>query len=273
MLKFISLGSGSSGNCYYFNADGYGLIIDLGLGIRKFKKYFSDYGLSLAQVKAVLATHDHADHVKSMGALSAEFHWPVYALADVFMGMNRNRFMPKKVPAALANVITLNEELQLGPFRITPFHVPHDSAANCGYAIQVDGVNFCLMTDVGHPTEDMCQYLKSTHYAVVEANYDAAMLATGAYPKFLKTRISCGSGHLENTETGRLLADNLNPSAHRVWLCHLSEENNRPELALSAVTDALKQVGRLGEDDPLVVEALQRTRPSRLYELTAGGCK
>ncbi len=273
MFKFICLGSGSSGNCYYLNVDGFGVLIDQGLGIRKFKKYFSDYGLSLAEVKAILVTHDHADHVKSVGAVSAMFHWPVYALESVYMGMNRNRFMPKKVPANLSNIVRIEENFQLGPFSITPFYVPHDSAANCGYSIQADGINFCLMTDIGHVRDEMKLHLQAADYVVVESNYDAALLATGPYPAFLKTRISGEKGHLDNVETGKLLAEKLAPTAKHVWLCHLSEENNRPELALSTVCQELKSSGRLHDADTLRVEALQRTRPSKLYTLTPDGCK
>ena len=73
MLKFISLSSGSSGNCYYLNCDGYGIIIDLGIGIRAFKKHCSDYGIKLAEINAMLVTHDHTDHVKAVGVLSQAF--------------------------------------------------------------------------------------------------------------------------------------------------------------------------------------------------------
>ncbi len=267
MMKFICFGSGSCGNCYYINVDKYGLLIDLGIGLRTFRKYFSDYGLSLSEVKGILVTHDHADHVKSAGAFSKEFHLPVYAFKDVYMGMERNRYMRKKVPAQLANVLEDEVCQDFGPFSVTPFTVPHDSAASCGYFIEGGGVKLCLMTDLGHVTDTMRSYLHKADHVIVEANYDANMLETGPYPQFLKERIRSGKGHLDNTLTAGLLAENLSPDAVRVWLCHLSEENNRPELALETVTNALTKTGRLGDNDQLMVEALPRTRPTRLYEL------
>lgn len=267
MIKFICFGSGSSGNCYYINADGYGLLIDEGIGIRKFKKYFRDYGLSFGDIKGILVTHDHADHVRAVGAVSIEFHLPVYALADVYMGMNRNRFVRKKVPAPLANTIVAGETFDLGPFEITPFQVPHDSADNCGYFISVNNTTFCLMTDVGHVTETMRHHLSNAKYIVVESNYDAYMLENGRYPRHLKDRIRNGTGHVDNADTAKLLSECLSADARHIWLCHLSEENNRPDLALQTVSEALKQAGRLSEDDPLTLEALQRTHPSKLYEL------
>ena len=97
MLKYISFGSGSSGNCYYLFTEQYGILIDLGIGIRSFKKYFREYGLSFNKVNAILITHDHTDHIKAAGAFSTEFHVPVYATEAVHAGMLRNRFMQKKV--------------------------------------------------------------------------------------------------------------------------------------------------------------------------------
>lgn len=266
-MKFICFGSGSSGNCYYINVDGFGLLIDGGVAIRKFKKYFRDYGLSFGDIKGILVTHDHADHVRAVGAISIEFHIPVYALKDVYMGMNRNRFVRKKVPTALSNTIVPEETFHLGPFEITPFQVPHDSADNCGYTIQFGDTCFCLMTDVGHVTDAMKKHLSGAHYIVVESNYDKTMLENGPYPRMLKERIRNGRGHMDNADTAVFLSENLSPKARHIWLCHLSEENNRPEVALKTVSEMLKQAGRLSGNDTLILEALQRTHPSRLYEL------
>lgn len=267
MVNFICFGSGSSGNCYYLNADGYGMLIDLGIGLRKFRKYMSDYGLSMAQIKAILATHDHADHVKSVGAFAQTFHLPVYTQAGTYVGMDRNRFMHKKVPGELRHVITDGEPFVLGPFTITPFAVPHDSVANCGYSIEVQDIRFCLMTDVGQVTDTVRQQLRDADYVVVEANYDAQMLEHGPYPRYLKDRIRSGTGHLDNADTARLLAEELTPRTRHVWLCHLSEENNHPTLAHRCVSDALIAAGRLTDNDALVVETLKRCHPSCLYTL------
>ena len=95
MLKFISLGSGSCGNCYYLNADGYGIIIDLGIGIRNFKKLFSNHGLTIAQIQAILVTHDHTDHVKAVGALSRDFIYP-YTLQKRFTTLSCTTILYRK---------------------------------------------------------------------------------------------------------------------------------------------------------------------------------
>ena len=115
MLQFISLGSGSCGNCYYINSDGYGIIIDLGIGIRSFKKLFSDYGLKIAQIQAALITHDHTDHVKAIGSLSRDFHIPVYTSQKVHDSIMHNHYVSKKIPLPFQHSITRGQSFQLGP--------------------------------------------------------------------------------------------------------------------------------------------------------------
>lgn len=266
MFKFICLGSGSCGNCYYLNAEGYGIIIDMGLGLRSMKKHFRDYGLSLAQIGAILVTHDHTDHVKSVGALSNEFHLPVYSTQEVHDGMVRNNFMTKKVRQEEKHILQPHQAETVGPFRVTAFPVPHDSSGNNGYFIEYGNTAFCLITDAGHLTPEMLEYLGRAHYLVVEANYDTTMLETGPYPQYLKRRIMGPAGHLCNDETAQALAAHLSEHARHIWLCHLSEENNHPELARKTVESVLLSTGYvLGKR--LRLEVLKRKVPSELYEL------
>ncbi|MGN1354916.1 MAG: MBL fold metallo-hydrolase [Alloprevotella sp.] len=266
MLKFLSLGSGSSGNCYYLETGGEAILVDLGMGIRRFKKYFADYGLSYARLKAIFVTHDHADHVQSVGRLSEHLNLPVYALEDTHMGISRNRYVGKKIPGALKRFVTTGEPVILGQFSLTPFAVPHDSAANCGYLIEAGGVTLCLATDIGHATADIKAHISRARYVVVEANYDDNMLEMGPYPVYLKNRIRGERGHLDNKATAEMLSEALAEDARRVWLCHLSEENNRPEVARQTVVDRLKAA--FGSNRPLpIVEPLARLRPTGPFEL------
>lgn len=266
MIKFICLGSGSSGNCYYLNAEGFGIVIDLGISFRTFKKHFRDYGLSIDEIRAQLITHDHTDHIKSAGVLSQEFHIPVYTSEAVHKGMTRNYFMNKKINQSEVRILQQGSPEYIGPFQITSFHVPHDSSDNNGYFIQYQDAAFCIITDAGTVTDEMTQYISRSNYLVIEANYDADMLENGPYPRYLKTRISSLKGHLSNNETAQNLARHLTPEIRHIWLCHLSEENNHPELARKTVESALIEAGApLGNG--LELEVLKRTVPSRLYEL------
>lgn len=269
MLKFISLASGSSGNCYYLLADGYGLLIDLGIGLRTFKNRLANYGLAMAQIQAILVTHDHTDHAKSVGALSQEFRLPVYTSQKVHDSINRNHYISKKIPAAQQHVIAYGKPCQIGPYEITSFHVPHDSAENNGYQIRVEGKNFVVLTDVGHFTDEMPAIVAEATHLVIESNYDAAMLEAGKYPQRLKKRISGPYGHISNGETAAFLANHLNKQLiRRVWLCHLSAENNLPRLAYDASAKALGEAGfELNDNANFKLEVLARQTPSLLTEL------
>ena len=266
MLRFISLGSGSSGNCYYLQTADDALLIDAGVGLRTLKKHLHNYGLRLDSVKHILITHDHADHVKSVGIISSEYNIPVYAINEVHNGIYRNYCVPRKIPADNVRPIAKGEKIRLGDFIVTPFAVPHDSSGNVGYRIEAEGVTFCLMTDVGHVTEEMQDYIAEANYLVIEANYDVEMLKNGPYPQHLKVRIDGPTGHLSNVACGEAIANYATTCLKRVWLCHLSEENNHPVLALKTVEQTLRSYGIIiGKD--FIVEDLKRKSPSELYEL------
>lgn len=266
MLRFISIGSGSSGNCYYLQTANDALLIDAGVGIRTIKKHLHNYGLRLDSVKRILITHDHADHVKSVGVISTEYDIPVYAIPEVHGGIFRNYCVPKKIPAGNVRNLVRGEEIVLGDFKITPFAVPHDSSGNVGYRVVVDGVVFCLMTDVGHITEEMQQYIAEANYLVIEANYDVEMLKNGPYPQHLKLRIDGPTGHLSNVACGEAIANYATSGLKHVWLCHLSEENNHPVLALKTIEQTLRKYGIIAGKD-FKVEDLKRKSPSELFEL------
>ena len=178
MLRFISFGSGSCGNCYYLDDGTNGLLIDIGVGIRALKKQFGDYGLRFVNgFDAILVTHDHADHIKSVGSLCKKFDVPVYASRLVHEGMDKNYCMKCKIAQSHRKKIEYGEEFSIGNFNIRPFQVPHDSSDNVGYMIENGGIVFSLLTDVGRITDDMKSVIQQSDYLVIEANYDAQMLA------------------------------------------------------------------------------------------------
>ena len=261
-VKLYSFGSGSSGNSYYLWYKGQGLIIDLGLSLRTFKKHFRTYGLSFGQVLGILVTHDPTDHVKAVGALSTELHLPVYTSQGVHEGIARNRFVTKKVQAEQKRVLEQGKSQEIGPFCITSFAVPHDSADNNGYLIRFGDHALCLITDAGEVTEEMGHYLAQAENIIIESNYDPKMLENGPYPWHLKHRILSENGHLCNSAAGEALRQYSPNSLRRVWLCHLSEENNHPELARAAVRQALESCGHTLEGESAVLlHAFRRQVP------------
>lgn len=267
MFKFISFGSGSSGNCYYLFTETDGLLIDAGVGVRSLKKWFADHSLPMSSIHSILITHDHADHVKCVGSLSNDLKLPVFATRLVHSGIESNYCVRQKVNGANIKYIEKQVTFEVGDFRVTPFGIPHDSSDNVGYFVEHDGVSFCLMTDAGHVTDEMKSYIMRANYLVIEANHDDEMLMSGPYPEHLKERVASNEGHLSNKSCAVALAENATGNLKHVWLCHLSEENNHPELARKTVQMILNSYGIVvGKDFNL--EVLKRKTPSIIFDLT-----
>ena len=264
-IKFLSLASGSSGNCYYLGTDTYGILIDSGIGVRTIKKSLKEYGLALERVKAVFITHDHADHIKSVGTLGEKYGIPIYSTPEIHVGINKNYCMTEKLTSASVRHIQKEEPIMIDDFKITAFEVPHDGTDNVGYCIEADNKVFSFLTDMGEITPTAAQYICKTNYLVIEANYDEEMLQMGPYPQHLKVRIAGPNGHMSNRDTATFLAENLNENLKNIWLCHLSKDNNHPDLALKTFEFIFRSKGIIvGKDVQLA--ALKRLTPSEFHE-------
>ena len=262
-LKFLSLASGSSGNCYYLGTEEYGILLDAGISIRTIKKVFKDHKIDMEQIMGIFITHDHADHIKSVGILGEKQNIPVYATEKVHAGIDRSRYVEEKLYNS-KRILQKEEPVEIRDFRITAFEIPHDSSDNVGYLIEFGEHKIVLATDAGHISEKMAQYIRIANHLIIEANYDLEMLKSGTYPQFLKQRIMNGSGHLSNKETADFLAANFDLHLKNIWLCHLSKDNNHPELAYKTVEMTFRQYGIcIGKDVNLW--ALKRTNPSDIF--------
>lgn len=266
MMKFISLGSGSSGNCYYLATERTRILIDAGVSIRMLKRYFRDFNIHLEDIDAVFITHDHADHIKSVGNLANDGDKLIYATEPVHLGINRNYCVTSKLTPEHIRYVEKGVTMELGDFRITPFDVPHDSSDCVGYRVEVDNETFCLITDVGQITPIIEQEVQRANYLVLEANHDVDMLMMGNYPAYLKGRIRSGKGHLCNRDSAKLIAEHGTPKLKYVWLCHLSEENNHPELARKTIESVLREYGLVSGVD-FGLDVLKRKMPSEVFEL------
>lgn len=262
-IRFISLASGSSGNCYYIGTESYGILIDAGIGIRTIKKTLKDYNITIESIRAVFVTHDHADHIKAVGHLGEKFNIPIYTTALVHEGINRSYCMTEKLHSSV-RCLEKGEPMILEDFHIESFEVPHDGTDNVGYCVEIDGKVFSFLTDLGEITPIAAQYIAKANYLIIEANYDTEMLKMGPYPKYLKERITSSTGHMSNADTANFLAENITEHLRYIWLCHLSKDNNHPELAYKTVEWKLKSKGIIvGKDVQLL--ALKRSTPSDLY--------
>lgn len=266
MLHLISFGSGSSGNCSMLFTDNDAMLIDAGVGVRGLKKSCIDYGLSLNAIHNIIVTHDHADHIKSAGSISSTYKVPVYSTAKVHDGIFRNWVVKKKIEGNYIRYIEKGESKQIGDFHVTAFNVPHDSTDNVGYMIEAEGVTLAWITDCGHITDEIRSVIAKSDYLVIEANHDLEMLSKGPYPSFLKARISSNNGHLSNNDCGEAIAECATSRLHHVWLCHLSDKNNTPELALNTVREIVHNKADILSSLP--IDALDRKKPTGIFDLT-----
>jgi phosphoribosyl 1,2-cyclic phosphodiesterase len=263
-LCFFSLASGSSGNCYYIGTPSFGVLVDAGVGVRQMKKILKERGIEFEKILAVLVTHDHADHIKSVGFLGETLHVPIYSTELVHAGIRKSRYV-EEILKESRRVVEKESPFWIRDFKITAFEVPHDSSDNVGYSIEYGDRVFVIVTDVGHVTDTIRSYVCKANHLVIEANYDEEMLKSGTYPAFLKERVASLSGHLSNRDAAEFLAQNYTPKLKDIWLCHLSRDNNHPELAYKTVDLRLFKEGiRVGKDVSLV--ALKRMTPSEMYE-------
>lgn len=264
-IKFISLGSGSSGNCYYLGTETYGILIDAGIGIRTIRRILKDNNLDIHKIKGVLITHDHADHIKSVGNLGEKFGIPVYTTEEIHKGINKSYCVTEKLSTSV-RILYKEKTISVENFSITAFEVPHDGTDNVGYCINIGDKTFSFLTDLGHITPTAAKYIVKANYLIIESNYDEEMLKMGSYPAYLKQRIAGANGHMSNRETAEFLAENINEGLKYIWLCHLSKDNNHPELAYKTIEMHLRSNGIIpGKDLELI--ALKRTVPSELYIL------
>lgn len=268
MLRFISLGSGTSGNSYLLLTDSDSLMIDAGVDMPIVEKHFEDLPLEISDIKRLLITHEHVDHVKSAGELAVKYGIPVYATEAVHEGIGSNPRIMEQVPVDKRCVLQREETVLLGDFTITPIAVPHDcpSRDNVGYKVEAEGCVFSIITDCGHVTERIGEIIGESNYLVIESNHDREMLQSGDYPEPWKEKIASGRGHLSNTQCAEALVQYATPDLRHVWLCHLSEENNHPELARKTIEYELRRCGIIAGKD-FLLDVLKRKQPSDLFEL------
>lgn len=267
MFQFQSFGSGSSGNAYVIRTDGSQIMIDAGVGIRKLRKMLREYGVSLGKMDGILVTHNHIDHVRSLGILTQKDKVRTFLTAGTLKGIHYNPAITKKPNPDTTTLIEKDQPFTIGDMEVTAFGVPHDSVDNVGYLIRHGDTHFCLVTDCGHWTDEIDSYVAQANHLVLESNYDEQMLATGPYPVFLQNRIRGNRGHLSNAEAADVIRRH-GYHLRNIWLCHLSDHNNTHDLALQNAIQAWQEIddGNVS-GNILEIIALERERPSRVYEL------
>jgi phosphoribosyl 1,2-cyclic phosphodiesterase len=238
VLRFKSLGSGSSGNATVIQARGSTglthLLVDCGLGIRELDKRLGAAGMLAEQVDAIFVTHEHGDHIGCARQLALRERIPVYMSEGTYAALGQPDFH------GLLRLACDAQAIAIGDLQVRPFTVPHDAREPLQLTCTDGNVRLGLATDLGHVSAHVLQELADCATLLLECNHDEAMLATSSYPPFLKRRVGGAWGHLANSAAAALAQSLVGAGTLRqVLAAHLSEQNNKPELVRQALADAL----------------------------------
>jgi phosphoribosyl 1,2-cyclic phosphodiesterase len=236
-VKICALRSGSSGNAIFVGNGRTRLLIDAGVSLRDIEHSLTEIGESAAALTAVLLTHEHTDHARSIGALLRRHHIPLYTSAGT-LGALGNQL--GRVSDSLLHTFRSEESFAIGDLGVTAFPTSHDAAESVAFRIGTGQGDVAICTDLGWPEPRLLQTLSGCRTIFVEANYDPVMLAAGTYPPLLKQRIASDLGHLSNPDSAHAIIYFLARGTEQFILAHLSKENNYPELALQTVEDHLR---------------------------------
>lgn len=240
MPKLCPLFSGSSGNSYYMESAGQGILIDCGRNAKQLENALRGHEIDVSRLRAIFITHEHSDHVSGLRVFAARYKLPVYASMGTIEALRQKNLVNEKVQLA---PITL-DGLALDDMYITPFRISHDCAEGFGYVVETaDGRRTAFATDTGVVTEEIGAALTGCDTVVLESNHDVGMLQCGVYPYVLKRRILSDVGHLSNEMCARTAAELVQNGTTRLLLAHLSRENNIPELAQQASLCELESGG------------------------------
>ena len=233
MIRFASLGSGSSGNALLVEGGATRLMVDCGFGLRETARRLGRLGLVPGDLAGILVTHEHADHLGGVFGFARRHGLPVWLTYGTLMAAS------DAAKETDCRVVDSHAALEIGDLQVFPYPVPHDAREPVQYVFSDGAFRLGLLTDAGEATPYTRQVLSGCDGLVLECNHDAEMLARSNYPPSLKRRIAGRYGHLENKVAAGLLADLETSRLQHVVAAHLSERNNLPALAVRALAAVL----------------------------------
>ena len=204
------------------------------------KLLFGSLNIYPEELSAIIVTHEHIDHVQSLGNLSKKFNLPVFATSKTFDAMTKQS---EKISEKNKNHVNLDEKFSIGDIEILPFAIPHDAVDPCGYTIVANNKKISIATDIGHMDNNILKHIEGSNFILLEANYDPEVLKCSRYPFNLKSRIAGPMGHLSNIVAGQTINYLIKSGLKSAILGHLSKESNFPELAYQTVMDELMSNG------------------------------
>ncbi len=263
MLNCCSLYSGSTGNSFFIQTENTKILVDAGVSCKKIECALEAINVTPNDIDALLITHEHIDHTKSIGLLSSKYNIPIYTNNKTWNSLLSQNI---KLNNSKVNFFTNNNEFKLNDLTIYPFSTPHDAVDPCGFNIIKDTKKISIATDLGHISNDIIKCLENSSLIMLEANYDSSVLQYSSYPYKLKQRIAGPNGHLENSATGKAISHLINSGLEKALLIHLSKENNFPELAYKTVVEELQKNNYL--ENTISLNVAPRDFPSSLFQVS-----
>ena len=236
-MRFASLGSGSRGNSLVVEAGDTKLLLDCGFSTRATIEKLARLAISPEEITGILVTHEHGDHIGGVFKFANRFRVPVYLTQGTLIAVQQRQ---SQLP--LCHVLDGQTLFSIGDLEVTPFAVPHDAREAVQYVFSTGSRRLGVLTDCGKITSHVLDVLGVCDALVLECNHDRDMLSSSNYPYALKRRISEGFGHLSNDQAATLLRQIETGKLQHIIAAHLSEQNNRPEMAVKALSGALSCV-------------------------------
>lgn len=238
MKGFCPLASGSKGNSIYFGSEQTKILIDAGISSKAIVQRLETIGVGIADIQAILITHDHVDHIQGLRVLAFKYGIPVFANCETAKGItNFFHDCPK------FKIFSTGESFRFGDLDIHPFSISHDTMDPVGFTITTGDFKVGFCADLGIVTPPVRHSLADCHWLYLEANHDPDMVWACSRPMIYKQRVLSRYGHLSNDACAELVLQLWHPKLQHVHLAHLSSECNSPEKALTVVTQALYSRG------------------------------
>lgn len=228
-MKIKTIASGSKGNCSIVLCNETNLIIDMGISFLTLKKTLEENSLSFEDFSGILITHCHKDHTKGLATLINKTKLNVYIPEGMYESLKEFIPYPK--------CIFVEDKFNINDVEIELIHTSHDAPSSVGYIITHNKRSLVYITDTGYINRKYLEVLKDKNCYLIESNHDEIMLMDGPYPRFLKERVISDSGHLSNNTTATYLKKIVGDNTKTIILAHLSETNNTPEKAMTAIRE------------------------------------
>jgi len=245
---FCTIASGSKGNAAILSYGQTNILIDAGISCRTLADELKKLNIGLTDLTAVLITHEHGDHIRGIETLYRRTAIPIYMSVGTACSVEASLPFVHKA----AGVFYAGDSFEIGEIGVETFSTPHDAADSVGFRFYAGSHALGYVTDLGHVTPEIKGRLMGLECLFIESNHDIFSLLQGPYPDFLKRRILGRRGHLSNDDCADLVADAVRHGTRRITLCHLSEQNNTPELAVKATMGVLEALDVSKSEGPIV---------------------